>query len=126
MNGSALLPLAILLSSLVPGLIIFALPEERHLTRTVLNLAGAFSKLSLVGVLFLGVFAGQEFEFRLPLLPGMDLVLHVDALSLLFLVLSAFLWFVTTIYAIGYLEDSPHRSRFFGFFSLCEFGRAHL
>lgn len=119
MNGSALLPLAILLSSLVPGLIIFALPEERHLTRTVLNLAGAFSKLSLVGVLFLGVFAGQEFEFRLPLLPGMDLVLHVDALSLLFLVLSAFLWFVTTIYAIGYLEDSPHRSRFFGFFSLC-------
>jgi multicomponent Na+:H+ antiporter subunit D len=26
---------------------------------------------------------------------------------------------VTTIYAIGYLEGSPNRSRFFGFFSLC-------
>jgi multicomponent Na+:H+ antiporter subunit D len=40
-------------------------------------------------------------------------------LSLLFLVLSAGLWLLTTLYAIGYLEDSPHRSRFFGFFSLC-------
>ncbi len=29
------------------------------------------------------------------------------------------LWLVTTVYAIGYLENSPHRSRFFGFFSLC-------
>jgi multicomponent Na+:H+ antiporter subunit D len=29
------------------------------------------------------------------------------------------LWFLTTVYAVGYLEDSPHRCRFFGFFSLC-------
>jgi len=29
------------------------------------------------------------------------------------------LWFFTTIYAIGYLEGSPNRARFFGFFSLC-------
>ncbi len=26
---------------------------------------------------------------------------------------------LTTVYAIGYLEGSPNRSRFFGFFSLC-------
>ncbi|MBU2477719.1 MAG: monovalent cation/H+ antiporter subunit D family protein, partial [Gammaproteobacteria bacterium] len=48
-----------------------------------------------------------------------DLVLHADKLSLLFVSLSSVLWLVTTIYAIGYLETSPHRSRFFGFFSLC-------
>ncbi|WP_305044733.1 proton-conducting transporter transmembrane domain-containing protein [Geoalkalibacter sp.] len=119
MSGSALLPLAIVLSSMVPGLVIFALPEERHRLRTLLNLAGAILKLSLVGILFLGVYAGQDYLFRMPLLPGMDLVLHADALSLLFIVLSAFLWFVTTVYAVGYLEGSPHRSRFFGFFSLC-------
>ena len=40
-------------------------------------------------------------------------------LSLLFVTLSCVLWLVTTVYAIGYLEGSPHRSRFFGFFSLC-------
>ena len=37
----------------------------------------------------------------------------------LFVTLSTVLWLLTTIYAIGYLEGSPHRSRFFGFFSLC-------
>jgi multicomponent Na+:H+ antiporter subunit D len=46
-------------------------------------------------------------------------VLHADTLSVLFVALSTVLWLVTTVYAIGYLEHSPHRSRFFGFFSLC-------
>jgi multicomponent Na+:H+ antiporter subunit D len=35
------------------------------------------------------------------------------------MVLSATLWLLTTIYAVGYLEKEPFRSRFFGFFSLC-------
>jgi multicomponent Na+:H+ antiporter subunit D len=52
-------------------------------------------------------------------LPGLDLVLKADALALLFVTLSAVLWLFTTLYAIGYLEGAPHRSRFFGFFSLC-------
>ena len=46
-------------------------------------------------------------------------MLHADTLSVLFVALSTVLWLVTTVYAIGYLEHSPHRSRFFGFFSLC-------
>ncbi|MCB2215658.1 MAG: monovalent cation/H+ antiporter subunit D family protein [Desulfobulbaceae bacterium] len=119
MSWREALPVLIVLSSLIPGLIIFTLPEERQRLRTALNLGGALVKLSLVAVLFPFVYLGQSFVFRLPLLPGMDLVLHADALSLLFIVLSAFLWLVTTLYAIGYLEGSPHRSRFFGFFSLC-------
>ena len=46
-------------------------------------------------------------------------MLQADALSMLFLTLSAVLWLLTTIYAVGYLEARAHRSRFFGFFSLC-------
>jgi multicomponent Na+:H+ antiporter subunit D len=110
---------AILLSSLLPGLIIFTLPEESVRLRTTLNLTGAVVKLLLVAVLFFRVAQREYAELRLPLLPDMELVLRADALSLLFLTLSAFLWFLTTIYAIGYLEGSPNRSRFFGFFSLC-------
>ncbi len=113
------LPLAILLSSLLPGLVIFFLDEEQHRLRTLLNLAGASLKLVLVGVLIWGVFHEVEYETRFLLAPGMELVLHADALSVLFVTLSTGLWFVTTLYAIGYLEESPHRSRFFGFFSLC-------
>ncbi len=119
MNWIATLPLLIVASSLVPGLVIFFLPEERIGTRTTLNLAGALLKLLLVGVMIWSVFHGQTYETRLPLLPGLDLLLRADALSLLFVTLSAVLWLVTTVYAIGYLEGSPHRSRFFGFFNLC-------
>ncbi len=113
------LPLLIVLTSLVVGLMIFPLAEEKAKTRMALNMAGALLKLVLVAVMLWGVFNGYHFETRLPLLPGIDLVLRADALSMLFVALSAGLWLLTTVYAIGYLEDSPHRSRFFGFFSLC-------
>lgn len=119
MNFDAWLPALIVLSSLLPGLVIFFLAETQHLLRTTLNLFGALLKLLLVGVMIWGVFHEHVYESRLSLLPGMDLVLHADALSVLFVSLSTGLWLVTTVYAIGYLEGSPHRSRFFGFFSLC-------
>jgi len=119
MNWDAWLPLSIVFSSLSVGLVIFFLPEDRVRTRIGLNLTGALLKLVLVGIMLWGIFHGYQYETRLPLLPGLDLVLRADALSMLFVVLSSVLWLVTTVYAIGYLENSPHRSRFFGFFSLC-------
>jgi multicomponent Na+:H+ antiporter subunit D len=119
MSWEAGLPLLIVATSLFSGLLIFLLPEEDVVARTTLNLGGAVLKLVLVGVMIWGVFHGHHYEARLPLLPGLDLVLRADAESMLFVMLSSGLWLVTTIYAIGYLEGSPHRSRFFGFFSLC-------
>jgi multicomponent Na+:H+ antiporter subunit D len=112
-------PLLAVLSSLVPGIWIFALPEERSVLRTVLNLTGALAKVALVGLMMWGVYHERQYEFRVPMLPPLDLVLRADALGLLFVSLSAILWLFTTIYAIAYLEGSPYRSRFFGFFSLC-------
>jgi len=113
------LPLAVIASSLVPGLVIFALPERRIRLRTGLNLFAALAKLALVGMLLVGVAAGEDYAFRYTVLPGVDLAFKADALALLFVSLSAVLWLFTTLYAIGYLEKAPHRSRFFGFFSLC-------
>ncbi|HYD96253.1 MAG TPA: proton-conducting transporter membrane subunit [Noviherbaspirillum sp.] len=119
MTWNGALPALVLCSSLLPGLIIFNLPEERRLLRTALNLAGAVLKLVLIGVMLWGVARGEQYQFRHAILPGLELVLHADALAMLFVTLSAVLWFFTTLYAISYLEGSPHRSRFFGFFSLC-------
>ena len=87
-----LLPAAIVLTSLVPGLLIFVLDERRHVLRTVLNMAGALAKLALVGLLIQGVYEGRVFESRLTLAPGLDLVLNADALSVLFVTLSTVLW----------------------------------
>ena len=119
MNFDAALPLLVVASSLLPGLVIFFLRESSHGLRTALNLGGAALKLLLVGIMIWGVFHQHVYETRWSLAPGLDLVLHADTLSVLFVALSTVLWLVTTVYAIGYLEHSPHRSRFFGFFSLC-------
>jgi multicomponent Na+:H+ antiporter subunit D len=116
---SALLPLLALASSLVPALVIFFLREDRRALRSWVNLGGAVAKLVLVVLMLLGSAAGEVYQFRLSLVPELDLLLRVDPLSLLFVTLSAFLWLLTTVYAIAYLADGPDLSRFFGFFSLC-------
>lgn len=119
MSWQAALPLLVLGSSLLPGLVIFALPERSRTLRTVLNLGGAIVKLLLVVWMLWQSGQGVHYELRAALLPGLDLVLRSSELGMFFVALSALLWLVTTIYAVGYLEDSPNRSRFFGFFSLC-------
>ncbi len=113
------MPLWVLMTSLVTALIIFTAGEPWHRLRPVINLVGASVKLALVGVMLWGVQLGHAFMVRIPLLPGLDIVLHADALTMLFVTLSAILWLATTIYAIAYLEHAPNRARFFGFFSLC-------
>ncbi|HKK93156.1 MAG TPA: proton-conducting transporter membrane subunit, partial [Longimicrobiales bacterium] len=117
--GWSELPLLVVLSSLVPGVIIMFLAEEQVRLRNSLNLLGAVLKVVLVGLMLLGVPLGAEYEWTLQVLPGFELSLVGDSLALLFVTLSAVLWLVTTVYAIGYLEDSPNRTRFFAFFSLC-------
>ncbi len=119
MITDAMVPLAVLMTSFVTGIIIFALGEHRVKTRTVLNLAGAMAKMALVFFMLWGVLHGQRYETRIPFLPGFDLVLRADGMTILFSTLSAGLWLLTTVYAIGYLENSPHRRRFFGYFSFC-------
>jgi multicomponent Na+:H+ antiporter subunit D len=113
------LPLVVVLVSLLAGVAIALIGEERQRARRVLNLAAAVAKLLLVLWIALLVIGGTVPEFRFPLVPGFDLVLRADSLSLLFASLSSVLWLVTTVYAIAYLERSPNRARFFGFFSIC-------
>ena len=119
MNWEQTLLLLILASSLLPGLVIFALPEDSRTLRTLFNIGGAIAKLGLVVWMIVQSRSGVHYEFRVALLPGLDLVLRSSELALFFVGLSSLLWLVTTVYAIGYLEGSPNRSRFFGFFSLC-------
>ena len=47
------------------------------------ELAGALAKLLLVGIMLEGVGRGELYETRIALLPGLDFLLRVDALSLL-------------------------------------------
>jgi len=118
-TGSAAAPWVVIASSLSVGVVIFFLAEERVRLRSALNLGAALLKLLVIGAMLVAVRQGQGFEARYPLLPGVDFVLRADELAMLFVTLSAVLWLLTTVYAIGYLEQAAERSRFFGFFTLC-------
>ncbi len=119
MDWNAWLPLMVVGTSLVAALGIFLLREERHALRSAFNLAAAAIKLGLVAWIAVGVLDDLHFETRYVVVDGVHFILRADALGILFASLSSVLWLFTTIYAIGYLENAPNRSRFFGFFSLC-------
>lgn len=122
MTGGMLqwIPVILLATSLLAAVIIFFLRDGAVRTRTTINVTAAVVKVLLLGLLVPSVMDDEIApEFRMPFLPGIDLVLQIDSLSLLFAGLSAVLWLLTTIYAIGYLEGHPNRSRFFTFFNLC-------
>ncbi len=119
MSFNSWIPLIIVATSLVPGILIFFLNENQVRTRTALNLSGALLKVFLVFAVYFGIERGETYEFRYEIGVDLEFLLRIDLLSLLFATLSAVLWVVTTLYAIGYLEGSPYRRRFFGFFSIC-------
>ncbi|MBB3189687.1 complex I subunit 5 family protein [Halomonas cerina] len=118
MSG-ALIILATLGTSLFTAVMIFLLPERAFRARTGLNLGAALVKLGLVAWMVWGLSRGREYTLAFPVLEGLAFVLRTDSLGIMFAGLSSLLWLFTTVYAIGYLEDSPNRKRFFGFFSLC-------
>ena len=116
---SEFLPVAILMTSLGVAPIILMIPEHASRLRSIVNLTAASVKVALVVWLTFVVVQGGSPDLRFTVAPGLDLHLQADALSVLFLALSAILWLITTVYAIGYLENGVDRSRFFGFFTLC-------
>ena len=115
----AALPLLIVFATVGSAMAIFALRDDQTRARAAVGLGGSALTLGLVVLLVIGVRAGERFELRLPFLPGEDILLQADALSVLFVALSATLWLITTVYAVGYLREGPNRPRFFGFFALC-------
>ncbi len=115
------LPLIILMVALTTAMLMLLVREQSEKLRTVVNLSSAAINIVLIFIMLAGVSQGQVFETRLPLLPDISLVFNADPLSMVFVGLSGVLWFFTTLYAVGYFRHGKHRSRFFGFFSLCVF-----
>lgn len=113
------LPLLIVLTTLAAASAVFCLRDDQTTARALVTLAGSTMTLGLVIAMTLGVLAGERHEARIPFLPGEDIYLRSDALSVLFTGLSSVLWLVTTVYALAYMRKGPNRSRFFGFFALC-------
>ncbi|MEN3033740.1 MAG: proton-conducting transporter membrane subunit [Aquificaceae bacterium] len=107
--------LSLLLSSFIASVLISLIGETSIRLRTFINLLAGVYKLGVV-VYILKTDTKPELSFEI--LEGLEVVLKLDDFGLVFVVLSSFLWFLTTVYAVGYLEGSENRRRFFTFFNL--------
>lgn len=62
----------------------------------------------------------QKSYFLFEIIPSLSLQWHIEPMGMLFALMVAFLWLVSTVYAIGYMEHNKekHLPRFFTYFSL--------
>ncbi len=89
--------------------------------REAWTLAAGAVKLAVIASMLPPVLAGQTLECELiEVLPGLPILLRVDRLGLLFALVAAPLWIITSLYSIGYMRELREHSqtRYFAFFAL--------
>ena len=111
--------LAILVSLLAVPLIILSsrTPDVRE---TWTFIAAGLKFLIVLSMLPL-ILSGIELEFTIAqVLPEIAIRLRVDAMGMLFALVSSFLWIITSLYSIGYMRALQEHSqtRYFCFFAL--------
>ena len=113
-------PVWIILTSSVAALLIALLGRWPNLRESCIFVA-AVIKLGLLLSLAPSVLDGKMYEFEvMELLPNAGLSFKVDALGLLFALVSVSLWIPTTIFSIGFLRPLKRhaQTRFFFFFAI--------
>ena len=113
-------PVWIILTSSVAALLIALLGRWPNVRETCIFAAAAI-KLGLLLSLAPAVLDGKLYEFEvMELLPNVGLAFKVDALGLLFALVSVILWIPTTIFSMGLLRPLKQhaQTRFFFFFAI--------
>ena len=120
MTTSLALGLAVLLP--LGGAVLVALLDRWPNLREAASLTTAAGLFALVaGKILPEVMAGGRPRLELvEVLPGLRLALEAEPLGVLFALVASGLWFVTTLFAIGYLRGhhETHQTRFFICFAL--------
>jgi multicomponent Na+:H+ antiporter subunit D len=113
-------PLLAVLVSLVAVIPIVASGKKPNLREAWTFLAGII-KFALVASMLPYILHGSIIEYSLvEVYPGLDIKLKVDAMGMLFALVSSTLWIVTSAYSIGYMRGlSEHsQTRYFSFFAV--------
>jgi len=114
-----LIILAILLPLLAAGLIILA--DKRPNLRETITLITASIVAIVVTTLTMRVLAGERPAFDLfEVVPGINVGFSIEPLGMLFALVAATLWLVTSVYAIGYMRghNEKNQTRFYAVFSI--------
>jgi multicomponent Na+:H+ antiporter subunit D len=110
---------------LLGALLVLLLGRRPNLRETA-TLATAASLFALVAAVILpAVAAGERPRFEVvEVIAGVDLAFEVEPLGMVFALVASGLWFVTTLFSIGYMrgENKSHQTRFYVCFAVAIFG----
>ncbi|MBC8463722.1 MAG: monovalent cation/H+ antiporter subunit D family protein [Deltaproteobacteria bacterium] len=110
--------LAVLVSLMVtPFLVLSKNPNNRE----AWTFAAAITKFLIVASMVPAVLKGAEIVYTVAeVVPGVALKFRVDALGMLFAIVSSSLWIVTSAYSIGYMRglNEHSQTRYFCFFAV--------
>ncbi len=122
MTGETTIKLALalpLMAAVTAGL--FA---RRPNVRELFTLIAASALLVVVASLTPGVFSGDRPGVTLfSVMPGLSIAFELEPLGMLFALIAAGLWLVTTCYSIGYMRahNEDHQARFYACFGVAIF-----
>lgn len=110
--------LAVLVSLFaVPVIILSRTPNVREGWTFV----AAITKFLIVSSMVPMILGGAEIVYTVAeVIPGVEIKLRVDALGMLFALVSSSLWIITSMYSVGYMRglNEHSQTRFFCFFAL--------
>ncbi len=102
------------------GGLLIAAAHRRPNLREAVSLGAAAGLFAAVVSLWDPVMAGARPSLMLgEILPGLALRLELEPLGLLFALVASGLWFVSSVYSIGYMRGNaePHQTRFYACFA---------
>ncbi len=119
-NVHSFLPLAAVLVSLLGPIPIYLSARIPNLRETW-TLLIALAKFLLVAAMVPAVLDGIAYTFTIAeVIPGVPLQLRVDSMGLFFALVASFLWFLTSLYSIGYMRGLKEhdQTRYFASFTV--------
>lgn len=112
------LPLVAVAAPLIAFILVICAPEK-PVWRHTWSVLGALGTLVAVVMMFPILAGGNVIVLRLPMvITPLDLAFRVDFLSFFIALIASFIWLMSTIFAVDYMNHEGNRGRFFAFFLL--------
>ncbi len=115
----SVIPLIAMLLPWVSLVVIVAMPKKAKQLRLWLCFLGTVATFGVVLSLLPGILDGNTYTIKLAsVVQGLEMRLSVDTLGYYFSLILSFIWMLTTLYSISYIDHKENR--FFAFMALCE------
>jgi multicomponent Na+:H+ antiporter subunit D len=116
----SIIPPLVVLISAVAALLIMRFRKNPN-RREMVSVGAGVIKFILVLSMLPTIMSGQVIRCHLvEILPGLNLVFRVDGFSMIFALISSFLWILTSLYSIGYMRglNEHAQTRYYTCFAL--------